>query len=183
VANDANCFALSESIDGAGRDYEVVFGVILGTGVGGGLCINGRIIAGPNGITGEWGHSPMPGLSPIPINQSRNERSCYCGQKNCIETYLSGPGFSQSFSETAGKTLSPQQIVTKLGQKDPLANIVMEIYEQQLSRALSGVINIVDPFLILGVYTRTFLICGKIGVFLIALLHLLNGQNMEIPVV
>ncbi|MEE2654316.1 MAG: ROK family protein [Pseudomonadota bacterium] len=149
VANDANCFALSESIDGAGTGYEVIFGVILGTGVGGGLCINGRIITGPNGIAGEWGHSPMPGVSPKLLKQRNKERSCYCGKQNCIETYLSGPGFSKSFLETAGKTLSPQEIVTKLEWGDPMANSVMQNYEQQLSRALSGVINILDPDVII----------------------------------
>ena len=149
VANDANCFALSESIDGAGMGYEVIFGVILGTGVGGGLCINGQIITGPNGITGEWGHSPMPGVPPKLPKQRNKERSCYCGKNNCIETYLSGPGFSKSFLETAGNTLSPKEIVTKLDQGDPLANSVMQNYEQQLSRALSGVINILDPDVII----------------------------------
>ena len=131
------------------KKYGVVFGVILGTGVGGGLCINGRLITGTNGIAGEWGHSAMPELSPKLIIQRRKERSCYCGKQNCIETYLSGPGFSKSFSETTGETISPQEIVTKLDRGDPLATSVVQTYEQQLSRALSGVINIVDPDVII----------------------------------
>ena len=112
IENDANCFALSEAVDGAGKDAEVVFGVILGTGVGGGVVLRKKSIRGINSIAGEWGHNPMPGES--------DGRACYCGRKDCIETYLCGPAF-----ERDGKDL--------------------ERYHDRLARALAGVINILDP--------------------------------------
>ena len=112
IENDANCFALSEAVDGAGRDAEVVFGVILGTGVGGGIVFKKHLLPGINRIAGEWGHNPMPG--------EREGRECYCGRKDCIETYLCGPAF-----ERDGKDLAR--------------------YAERLARALAGVINILDP--------------------------------------
>jgi len=115
LANDANCFALSEAVDGAGRDDEVVFGVILGTGVGGGIVVRGQVLEGPNAITGEWGHNPLPS----PRAEDMPLRECYCGRKGCIEMYLSGPAL----------------------QKD---NDVAR-YEERLARSLAGVINILDP--------------------------------------
>ena len=115
LANDANCFALSEAVDGAGKGAEVVFGVILGTGVGGGIVVRGEVLTGPNAIAGEWGHNPLP----LPRAEDLPLRDCYCGRKGCIETYLSGPAL----------------------QRDP----DMGRYEERLARALAGVINILDP--------------------------------------
>ncbi len=119
IANDANCFALSEAVDGAGKGAEVVFGVILGTGVGAGIVVRGEVLTGPNAIAGEWGHNPLP-LSPhFPSTEDLPLPDCYCGRKGCIEAYLSGPAL----------------------QRDP----DMERYEERLARALAGVINILDP--------------------------------------
>jgi predicted NBD/HSP70 family sugar kinase len=115
IANDANCFALSEAVDGAGKGAEVVFGVILGTGVGAGIVVNGEVLTGPNAIAGEWGHNPLP----LPRKEDLPLPDCYCGRKGCIEAYLSGPVL----------------------QRDP----DMDRYEERLARALAGVINILDP--------------------------------------
>ena len=120
VENDANCFALSESVDGAGKGAKVVFGVILGTGVGAGIVANGELLVGPNAIAGEWGHNPLP-LSPqFPCKEDLPLPDCYCGRKGCIEAYLSGPAL-----ERGGRNL--------------------EQYQERLARALAGVINILDP--------------------------------------
>jgi len=115
LANDANCFALSEAVDGAGKGAKVVFGVILGTGVGGGIVVNGDVLTGPNAIAGEWGHNPLPS----PRHEDLPPRECYCGRKGCIETYLSGPA------------LEKDRDVAR--------------YEERLARSLAGVINILDP--------------------------------------
>lgn len=148
VANDANCFALSEAIDGSGAGSNVVFGVILGTGVGGGLCVNRELLQGRNGIAGEWGHSPMPqGNSGAP-ECPPNVRRCYCGRHNCIETFLSGPAFSLSFFEQNNIDLTAHQIVERLNANDKSAHAAIETYEKQLARALAGVINIIDPDII-----------------------------------
>jgi fructokinase len=148
VANDANCFALSEATDGAGIGFKVVFGVILGTGVGGGLCVNGVPLQGRNGIAGEWGHSPMPLENLMPSEDTSSIRACYCGKQDCIETFLSGPAFSRSFFEQDEIDLTPHQIIERLNDKDRSAQAVMSTYEKQLARALAGVINIVDPDII-----------------------------------
>ena len=122
MANDANCFALSEAIDGAAREYDVVFGVILGTGVGGAITVEKRVLSGANGIAGEWGHNPLPwrqsGESPGPL--------CYCGKHGCIETFLSGPALARE---------------TRIHGEEP----ALTMYEDRLARALASVINIVDP--------------------------------------
>jgi len=141
LANDANCFALSEAIDGAGRGAETVFGVILGTGVGGGIVVSGRVLDGPNAIAGEWGHNPLP-LSreadlPLP--------PCYCGRAGCIETYLSGPGMERDHRETAGRVQSTHEIVAAAKEGDPQCLATLARYEERLARALAGVINILDP--------------------------------------
>src|SRR2546422_2668339 len=106
ITNDANCFALSEATDGAGADAEVVFGVILGTGVGGGVVVRGKVLTGPNAIAGEWGHNPLPGPTP----QDLPLPPCYCGRKGCIETYLSGPGLSRDHLQLTGQKLGAEQI-------------------------------------------------------------------------
>jgi fructokinase len=133
IENDANCFALSEAVDGAGKGAAVVFGVILGTGVGGGIVVDGKVIRGANAIAGEWGHNPLPAPSaadlPLP--------DCYCGRKGCIETYLSGPGLSRDHERVTGERLAPEQVV--------LREETMRRYEERLARGLASVINVLDP--------------------------------------
>jgi fructokinase len=134
LENDANCFALSEALDGAGKGAAVVFGVILGTGVGGGVVVNGKVLTGANAIAGEWGHNPLPLPQPedLPLPQ------CYCGRAGCIETYLSGPGLARDHERTTGKRLSPEEIVS-------LGDQSLERYVKRLARALASVINVLDP--------------------------------------
>jgi fructokinase len=141
MANDANCFALSEAADGAGRGARGVFGVILGTGVGGGIVIDGRIVTGANAIAGEWGHNPLPlpdaGDHPLPL--------CYCGRRGCIETYLSGPGLAADFARASGERVEAAEIAKRAEAGDAECAAAMDRYELRLARALSGVINILDP--------------------------------------
>ena len=134
IENDANCFALSEAVDGAGKGAEVVFGVILGTGVGGGLVVRGKVVKGVNAIAGEWGHNPLP----LPAADDLPLPACYCGRAGCIETYLSGPGLARDHRTLTGDERSPEEIVS-LGGKS------LERYVERLARALSGVINVLDP--------------------------------------
>ncbi len=136
LANDANCFALSEAVDGAGAGHEVVFGVILGTGVGGGIVVRGQLLAGANGIAGEWGHNTMPGVE---VN-----RPCYCGRRGCIETYLSGPGLAADHLAATGETLSPRDIVLASASNADCA-ATLQRYEARLAWALAQVINLLDP--------------------------------------
>jgi fructokinase len=141
IENDANCFALSEAVDGAARDAAVVLGVILGTGVGAGIVIDRRIVPGRNRIAGEWGHNPLP----WPRAEELPEPSCYCGKTGCIETFLSGPGLTREFRIRAGKDLSANEICSAAETGDADAIAVMETYEDRLARGLAHVINIVDP--------------------------------------
>ena len=134
IENDANCFALSEAVDGAGQGAGVVFGVILGTGVGGGIVVGGRVVSGVNAVAGEWGHNPLP--SPAPADLPHPD--CYCGRKGCIETYLSGPGLSRDHEKRTGKRLAPEEIVA-------LGDESLARYEERLARSLAGVINVLDP--------------------------------------
>jgi fructokinase len=134
LENDANCFALSEAVDGAGKGACVVFGVILGTGVGGGIVVDGKIIRGANAIAGEWGHNPLP----QPGEQDFPLPPCYCGRAGCIETYLSGPGLSRDHERRTGQQLKAEQIVS-------LGDQSLERYMERLARALAGVINVLDP--------------------------------------
>lgn len=137
IANDANCFALSEAVDGAGAGASVVFGVILGTGVGGGIVIDGKLLTGANTIAGEWGHNPMPG---------ENLRdACYCGRKGCIELYLSGPGLSADHRRAASADFSAHEIAQRAAADDIAAEATLQRYEARLARALAQVINILDP--------------------------------------
>ncbi len=137
LANDADCFALSEASDGAAAGAPVVFGVILGTGVGGGVVVNGRLLAGPNAIAGEWGHNPLP----WPRDDERPGPDCYCGKQGCVETFLSGPGLARDDGRglTAGE-------VAALG--DARAEAALTRYEDRLARALAVVINILDPHVV-----------------------------------
>ena len=141
LENDANCFALSEAFDGAGFGHEIVFGVIIGTGVGGGLVINKKIIKGYNNITGEWGHNQMT----IGSNDKWNQHNCYCGKKGCIETYLSGPGFSKHFFDQHKTNLDAEQIQKNANDGDEKSLEFIFQYLDYLARGLSQVINIVDP--------------------------------------
>jgi predicted NBD/HSP70 family sugar kinase len=142
IANDADCLALSECTDGAARGAATVFAAILGTGVGGGVVANGSLLRGPNAIAGEWGHNVLPGLDDAFENE---RRACYCGRYNCIETYLSGPGFSRSYALLSGRDLSPAQIADRAARGDAIAATALQRYQQQLAYALAQVINILDP--------------------------------------
>jgi len=137
LSNDANCFALSEAVDGAGKDVPVIFGVILGTGVGGGLIVNGQVLDGANHIAGEWGHNPLPtGADELP------GPACYCGRFGCIETWLSGPAMAADHKRITGRDLEAETIATS---KAANCRHTLDRYCDRLARALAGVINIVDP--------------------------------------
>jgi fructokinase len=140
-ANDANCFALSEAVDGAAAGSRVVFGVILGTGTGGGLVVDGRVWTGPNAIAGEWGHNPLP----WPADDERPGPLCYCGKTGCIETFLSGPGLSADHAAGTGEALTPPEIAARAAAGDAGAEATLCRYEDRLARALAGVINVLDP--------------------------------------
>ncbi len=140
-ANDANCFALSEATDGAAAGASSVFGVIVGTGTGGGIAIDGRVLVGTNAIAGEWGHNslpwPRPGESP--------GNGCYCGRSGCIETFLSGPGLSRDYEAASGNKATPEEIVAAAARGELDATLCLERYEDRFARALASVINVVDP--------------------------------------
>jgi fructokinase len=140
VANDANCFALSEAVDGAAAGLPVVFGVILGTGVGGGVVVDGKVLVGANAIAGEWGHSPLP----WPEDDERPGPSCYCGKRGCIETFLSGPGLAADHEHATGARLDAAAIV-EAARLDPDAELTLRRYEDRLARALATVLNLLDP--------------------------------------
>ena len=140
IANDANCFALSETTDGAAAGAEIVFGVIVGTGVGGGICINGRIVTGANAITGEWGHNPLPWPGPAELPG----HACYCGRHGCIETWLSGTGMARHFREDTARALSAPEIVANAA-VDAACEAALAAYEDRLARSLATIINVLDP--------------------------------------
>lgn len=142
VANDANCFTLSEAIDGAGRGLGAVFGVILGTGVGGGIAIGGRIHEGPNQIAGEWGHNVLPWMTD---EERASAPACYCGKRGCVETFLSGPGFEREAARRSGAQRSSHELVRAAAAGDAQAREAIDRYADQLARALAGVINVIDP--------------------------------------
>jgi fructokinase len=137
-ANDANCFALSEATDGAAADASTVFGVIAGTGIGGGLVVNGRVVVGANAIAGEWGHNPMPPSSGGLVDPPTH---CYCGRQGCIETYLSGPAFERDY----GQGVRAAIIADRARAGEPDARSALERYADRMARALGTVINILDP--------------------------------------
>ena len=134
IENDANCFTLSEAVDGAGQGAAVVFGVILGTGVGGGIAVSGRVLAGANAIAGEWGHNPLP----LPTPEDLPLPPCYCGRSGCIETYLSGPGLARDHEALTGRRETPERVASEGGTS-------VDRYAARLARALAGVINVLDP--------------------------------------
>lgn len=145
LANDADCFALSEASDGAGAGARSVFGVILGTGVGGGLVYEGRLIRGPNAIAGEWGHNPLPWPRLWPHGDERPGPDCYCGRKGCIETFLSGPGFARDHALATGREATPESIVDAAERGDAAAAATLDRYIDRLARSLATVMNIFDP--------------------------------------
>ena len=138
LANDANCFALSEATDGAAAGSDVVFGAILGTGVGGGIVVHGKVLAGANAIAGEWGHNRLPGDEPYwPM--------CYCGRRGCVETFLSGPGLKRNHEQENGQIADPAAIARRAAAGDAACEATLQRYEQRLARALAQIVNILDP--------------------------------------
>lgn len=139
IANDADCFALSEASDGAACGVSSVFGVIIGTGTGGGIVIDGKLLHGPNAISGEWGHNPLP----WPNDHERPGPPCYCGKQGCIETFLSGPGLSRDYA--SDPRLPARTIAQRAAAGEPAADACLGRYEDRLARSLAGVINTIDP--------------------------------------
>jgi fructokinase len=140
-ANDANCFALSEATDGAGAGASVVFGVIIGTGTGGGVVVNQRVLTGANAIAGEWGHNPLP----APVAGELPGPRCYCGRHGCIETFLSGPALARDYTVSGGESITAAEIAVRAAAGEPLASAALDRYEERLARALGSVINLIDP--------------------------------------
>jgi fructokinase len=141
LANDADCFALSEARGGAADGAGVVFGVIIGTGTGGGIVVDGRLLQGPNAIAGEWGHNPLP----WPRADELPGPACYCGRRGCIETFCSGPGLARDFARNSGRRLDGPAIVAAAAAGDTQAEAALTRHEERLARALAGVINVLDP--------------------------------------
>jgi fructokinase len=160
LANDANCFAVSEASDGAAAGCSIVFGVILGTGVGGGVVIDGRPLTGAQAIAGEWGHNPLP----LPSDSERPGPRCYCGRLGCIETWLSGPRLQRQFEERSGRTLRATDIAAAALAGDGEAAQHMELYCDRLARALAGIVNILDPHAIVlgGGLSRMSQLYGRV---------------------
>ena len=141
LANDANCFALSEATDGAAAGAAVVFGVIIGTGTGGGLVVNGRVVAGANAIAGEWGHNPLPAAEA----DERPGPSCYCGRSGCIETFLSGPALASDYVAHGGDNVPAIEVASRADAGESRALACLDRYERRFARAIASVINVVDP--------------------------------------
>lgn len=144
IANDANCLAVSETVDGAGAGQALVFGVIIGTGSGAGVAINGASRIGGNGNAGEWGHNPLPWMDEDELRY-RAEVPCYCGQQGCIETFVSGTGFAIDYQRLSGVARKGAEIVKLLEQQDPVAALAMSRYEIRLAKSLAQVVNLIDP--------------------------------------
>jgi fructokinase len=141
ITNDANCFALSEASDGAGAGADVVFGAILGTGVGAGIVVRGGVLDGPNAIAGEWGHNPLPWSR----DDERPGPLCFCGHHGCIETFVSGPGMERDHSRVNGVPLTTHEIVARAGRGDAACGATLDRYGERLARSLAHVINLLDP--------------------------------------
>jgi fructokinase len=141
LANDANCFALSEAVDGAGKGCPLVFGIIAGTGIGGGIIFNHQVRIGPHAIAGEWGHNPLPWPRPEELPGAR----CYCGKQGCLETWLSGPALMRLYREASGRQAPPQEIAGAAAMGEPKARDALETWLDRFARALACVINILDP--------------------------------------
>jgi fructokinase len=141
IENDANCFALSEAVDGAAAHARVVFGAILGTGVGGGLVVDGRTVSGPDRGAGEWGHNPLPWMR----GDEYPGRRCYCGHDGCMETFLSGPALSYEFSKRSGKNCTGEEIAALAEAGDRQALASLELYQDRLARGFASIVNVLDP--------------------------------------
>jgi len=144
ITNDANCLAVSEATDGAGKGYDLVFAGILGTGCGAGVAYKGAPIVGPNGVAGEWGHNALPWTSDAELSA----RPCYCGKSGCQETFLSGTGLCKSYEISTGLTLKGHEIAERAAKGEVHARQVLDVYFDQLARGLAAVINIMDPDII-----------------------------------
>jgi fructokinase len=143
VENDANCFALSEASDGAGAGRDIVFGIIAGTGIGGGICVGGRVLAGAHGIAGEWGHNPLP--APRGRQEIENAPRCYCGRYGCIESWCSGPALVSHYEARTGRMLPVPEIVEAALRGEGPAVAEMEAYYDRMARSIAGVVSILDP--------------------------------------
>jgi len=143
VANDAKCFALSESVDGAAKGMDVVFGIIAGTGVGGAVCVGGRVLTGAHAIGGEWGHNPLP--APQGDEEINNAPLCYCGKHGCIESWCSGPGLARDFRNHTGRDLASADIAKAAASGDKAAIEAMQRFYDRFARAIASVVNILDP--------------------------------------
>ena len=141
LANDANCFALSEATDGAGAGANVVFGVIAGTGTGGGIVVNGQVVTGANAIAGEWGHNPMP----WPAADEWPGPPCYCGRTGCIETFLSGPAVARDYERVGGEPVAALDIARRAADGETRAQACIERLAERMARSLASVINVLDP--------------------------------------
>jgi len=146
IENDANCFTLSEAVDGSGKDFNVIFGVIIGTGTGGGLVINKKIHQGINQIGGEWGHTSLPNRNDI---DKKYAKKCFCGLEGCMETYVSGPGFSYIFNNINNENFNSHQIIAEFKNETERSKLALENYVDHLARGLSNVVNIIDPDIII----------------------------------
>lgn len=147
IANDANCLAVSEAVDGAAAGKQTVFAVIIGTGCGAGVALNGQAHIGGNGNAGEWGHNPLPWMDEDELRY-REEVPCYCGKQGCIETFISGTGFATDYHRLSGVELKGAEIITLLDQQDPVAELAMSRYELRLAKSLAHIVNIFDPEMI-----------------------------------
>ncbi|HAE2323956.1 TPA_asm: fructokinase [Salmonella enterica subsp. diarizonae serovar 65:(k):z] len=144
LANDANCLAVSEAVDGAAAGAQTVFAVIIGTGCGAGVALNGLAHIGGNGTAGEWGHNPLPGMDDDELRY-REEIPCYCGKQGCIETFISGTGFATDYQRLSGKALKGDEIIRLVDTQDAVAELAISRYELRLAKALAHVVNILDP--------------------------------------
>jgi len=142
MANDANCFALSEATDGAGAGHDIVFGVIAGTGVGGGVCVHGRVLNGAHAIAGEWGHNPLPRPSP---DEVADAPQCYCGKAGCIESWCSGPALAAQYHARTGRALKGGEIAKGAAEGDPDCVAVFEKFLDRFARSLATLVNVLDP--------------------------------------
>jgi fructokinase len=142
IANDANCFVISEANDGAAAGYEVVFGVIAGTGIGGGICVAGKPLVGAHSIAGEWGHNPLPWPT---VQEVASAPQCYCGRRGCIESWVSGPALSSLFARMTRRTLSAPEIAAAAEDGDPTALETMQGFYDRFARSLASVVNLLDP--------------------------------------
>ncbi|HFJ1255764.1 TPA: fructokinase [Salmonella enterica subsp. diarizonae serovar 61:i:z] len=144
LANDANCLAVSEAVDGAAAGAQTVFAVIIGTGCGAGVALNGQAHIGGNGTAGEWGHNPLPWMDDDELRY-REEIPCYCGKQGCIETFISGTGFATDYQRLSGKALKGDEIIRLVDTQDAVAELAISRYELRLAKALAHVVNILDP--------------------------------------